>query len=292
MNNFFDDRKAKLEIYQKNYRRKKEEVEKLTIPDGIFIKCLHCGDMVVRDDYERNFRVCPKCQYHERLNPRERIKITCDSFEELYAELRSVNPLDFPGYPEKLESYRTETGEEEAAVAGIGMIGGFKVAVAVLNSFFMMGSMGSVVGEKITRLAERALKERIPLLIFSASGGARMQEGIFSLMQMAKTAAAIRKYSDAGLLYISVLTNPTTGGVLASFAFLGDIIIAEPGALIGFAGKRVIQQTIKQDLPPNFQSAEFQLEKGFVDMVVCRAKMRDTILKLLRLHEVEKWTRN
>ena len=292
MNNFFDERKAKLEIYQKNYRGKKEEVEKLTIPDDIFIKCPHCQGLVIKDDYELKFRVCPKCQYHERLNPRERIEISCDSFEELYSDMKSVNPLDFPGYPEKLAGYRDETGEEEACVTGIGTLGEYRIALAVLNSFFMMGSMGSVVGEKITRLVEKALSERMPLLIFSASGGARMQEGIVSLMQMAKTAAALKKFSDAGLLYISVLTNPTTGGVLASFAFLGDVIIAEPGALIGFAGKRVIQQTIKQELPPNFQSAEFQLEKGFVDMVVSRGRLREVILRLLRLHEVEKWKRN
>ncbi|HEY8395769.1 MAG TPA: acetyl-CoA carboxylase, carboxyltransferase subunit beta [Bacilli bacterium] len=289
MNNFFDDRRAKLETYQKNYRGKKEEVEKVTIPDNIFTKCPHCQELVIKDDYERNYQVCPKCQYHERLHPRERIKMICDTFTELFADLKSVNPLDFPGYPEKLQSYREATGEEEAVLTGIGTIKEYKVAIAVLNSFFMMGSMGSVVGEKITRLVERALEERLPLLIFSASGGARMQEGIFSLMQMAKTAAAIKKYSEAGLLYISVLTNPTTGGVLASFAFLGDVIIAEPGALIGFAGKRVIEQTIKQELPQNFQSAEFQLEKGFVDMVVSRSKLREVIIKLLRLHEVEKW---
>jgi acetyl-CoA carboxylase carboxyl transferase subunit beta len=289
MNNFFDDRKAKLEIYQKNYRGKKDAVAKVSIPDNIFLKCPHCREFIIKDDYERNLSVCPKCNYHERLNPRERIAITFDTFEELFSELKSANPLDFPGYPEKLEAYREQTSEDEAVVTGIGIIGCYKVAIAVLNSFFMMGSMGSVVGEKITRLVEKAIAEKLPLIIFSASGGARMQEGIFSLMQMAKTSAAIKNFSDAGLLYISVLTNPTTGGVLASFAFLGDVIIAEPGALIGFAGKRVIQQTIKQDLPPNFQSAEFQLEKGFVDMVVNRDKLQETLIKILRLHEVDKW---
>lgn len=289
MNNFFDDRKAKLETYQKNYRGKKDAVAKVAIPDNIFLKCPHCREFIIKDDYERSLSVCPKCNFHERLTPRERIVITCDSFEELFSDLNSTNPLDFPGYPEKLKAYREETAEEEAVLTGIGILQGHQVAIAVLNSFFMMGSMGSVVGEKITRLVEKAIEDKLPLIIFSASGGARMQEGIFSLMQMAKTAAAIKRFSEAGLLYISVLTNPTTGGVLASFAFLGDVIIAEPGALIGFAGKRVIQQTIKQDLPSNFQSAEFQLEKGFVDMLVSRDKLNEVLIKILRLHEVDKW---
>ncbi|HHX80492.1 MAG TPA: acetyl-CoA carboxylase carboxyltransferase subunit beta [Acholeplasmataceae bacterium] len=289
MNNFFDDRKAKLETYQKNYRGKKDAVAKVAIPDNIFLKCPHCREFIIKDDYERSLSVCPKCNFHERLTPRERIVITCDSFEELFSDLNSANPLDFPGYPEKLKAYREETAEEEAVLTGIGILQGHQVAIAVLNSFFMMGSMGSVVGEKITRLVEKAIEDKLPLIIFSASGGARMQEGIFSLMQMAKTAAAIKRFSEAGLLYISVLTNPTTGGVLASFAFLGDVIIAEPGALIGFAGKRVIQQTIKQDLPSNFQSAEFQLEKGFVDMLVSRDKLNEVLIKILRLHEVDKW---
>jgi acetyl-CoA carboxylase carboxyl transferase subunit beta len=219
MNNFFDDRKAKLETYQKNYRGKKDEVEKVMIPDDLFIKCPHCQELVFRDDYLKNNFVCPKCQYHERLSPRERVKITCDSFEELFSDLKSLNPLDFPGYPEKLQSNIEKNKENEAVLTGIGQIGKFNVAIVVLNSFFMMGSMGSVVGEKITRLVEKAKEEKLPLVIFSASGGARMQEGIFSLMQMAKTSAAIKKFSDAGLLFISVLTNQRPEGFWPALRF-------------------------------------------------------------------------
>lgn len=287
MDNFFEDRKAKMEIYRKNYRGKKDSVTRVSIPDGVFVKCNLCQELIFNDDYQRNYLVCPKCHYHARLMPRERLEMICDegSFQELNAQLKSGNPLDFPGYEEKIKSYQEETKEIEAVVTGIGALDGNKIAIGVLNSFFMMGSMGSVVGEKITRLAEKALEMRIPLLLFSASGGARMQEGIFSLMQMAKTSAMINKLHQERILYISVLTNPTTGGVYASFAALGDIIIAEPHALIGFAGKRVIEQTIKQQLPENFQSAEFLLEKGFIDMIVERPRLKETLSKIIRMHK-------
>jgi acetyl-CoA carboxylase carboxyl transferase subunit beta len=285
MNNFFDDRKAKVETYHKNYRGKKDPVSKVAIPDGVFIKCNHCQEILFNDDYLKNHEVCPKCNYHARLKPFERIGMICDSFEELFKNLKTKNPLDFPDYETKVLQYQEETGEEEAVITGIGTIEENEIALAVLNSFFMMGSMGSVVGEKITRLVEMALSKRIPLIIFSASGGARMQEGIFSLMQMAKTSAIIKRFQDEGLLYISVLTNPTTGGVYASFASLGDIIIAEPGALIGFAGKRVIEQTIKQQLPPDFQTAEFLLDKGFIDMIVERKHLKKVLSKILCLHK-------
>ncbi|NLD25948.1 MAG: acetyl-CoA carboxylase carboxyltransferase subunit beta [Acholeplasmataceae bacterium] len=287
MNNFFEDRKAKVEIYRKNYRGKKESVTKVSIPDGVFVKCDHCQELIFNDDYQKNFLVCPKCHYHARLTPRERLDMICDkdSFEEIDWQMKSKNPLDFPDYEEKLKSYQDETKEIEAIITGIGTIDGNLIAIGVLNSFFMMGSMGSVVGEKITRLGEKALELRIPLVLFSASGGARMQEGIFSLMQMAKTSAMINKLHQERILYISVLTNPTTGGVYASFASLGDIIISEPGALIGFAGKRVIEQTIKQQLPDNFQSAEFLLEKGFIDMIVERPRLKETLSKIIRMHK-------
>lgn len=285
MNNFFEDRKAKVENFKKEIRGKNVVTQKVDIPDGLFVKCEKCNEYIYQDDLLVNDHVCPKCHYHFRITARKRIDLTCDCFDELFEDIMTVNPLGFPDYEEKIKKYQVQTGELEAFIAGVGRILDEKVAIGVLDSHFMMGSMGSVVGEKVTRLVEYATENQLPLIIFSASGGARMQEGIFSLMQMAKTSAAIKNHSLAKLLYISVLTDPTTGGVLASFASLGDIIIAERDALIGFAGKRVIEQTIKQQLPEGFQTANFQLEKGFVDMVVERDNLKEVIHKILVLHK-------
>ena len=286
MENFFEDRKSKLDIFKKTFRRKKVNVTKVDIPDGLFIKCEQCKELIFHEDYQNNDCVCPKCSNHFKMNARNRIRLVCDknSFTELFKDIKTANPLEFPGYLDKVSKYQEQTGESDAFVCGRAKIGNAEVAIGVLDPFFMMGSMGSVVGEKITLLTEYATEEKLPLIIFSASGGARMQEGIFSLMQMAKTSAAIKYHSDAGLLYISVLTNPTTGGVAASFASLGDIIISEKNALIGFAGQRVIKQTINQDLPKGFQTAEFQLQKGFVDIIVERKEIRTLLQKLLQLH--------
>ena len=248
--------------------------------------CPSCGRDLPEEELAANQRVCPYCGHHFPLPARERLHIILDegSFKELDPNLVSRDPLDFPGYPEKLKGLNAKTHLGDAVVTGLGKIGGARVAVAALDTGFLMASMGAVVGEKLARLIERAGKSHLPLIIFSASGGARMQEGIVSLMQMAKTSAAIQRFSDKGGLYISVLTHPTTGGVTASFASLGDIMLAEPGALIGFAGPRVIEQTIGEKLPEGFQSAEFQLEHGFLDAVVPRARMRSMLIRVLALH--------
>lgn len=287
MNDFLEDRKSKVTIFKKKIRKKKLVTEKVDIPDGLFIKCINCEELIFKEDLIKNLSVCPKCHYHERLSAYERIKMICDknSFSEMYTNLNTVNPLDFPEYLTKVNKYQEVTKIKEAFVCGEAKINKIKVAIGVLDSYFMMGSMGSVVGEKVTLLVEFAIKNRLPLIIFSASGGARMQEGIFSLMQMAKTSSAIKRHSDAGLLFISVLTHPTTGGVAASFAFLGDIIISEPKALIGFAGQRVIKETIREDLPEGFQTAEFQLEKGFVDLICERKQLPVVLSKLLQIHK-------
>lgn len=256
------------------------------IPNDILYKCPRCQNTIFEEDFIALNRVCPKCNYHGRLTATERIKLTLDtdSFAEFDIAMKSKNPIDFPKYEEKQEELRKSTGLNDAVVTGVGTIKGIKTVIGVMDSHFMMGSMGSVVGEKITRAIEYATKNNLPVILFTASGGARMQEGIVSLMQMAKTSGAVAKHSESGNLYITVLTDPTTGGVTASFASLGDIIIAEPKVLIGFAGRRVIEDTIKQHLPDDFQSAEFQLEKGFVDMIVERKQMRSTLAKILELH--------
>jgi acetyl-CoA carboxylase carboxyl transferase subunit beta len=242
--------------------------------------------MTFTKELEKNLKTCPKCDYHYPLNAEERIRMTLDEgrFFEYDAGMTAVDPLNFPDYPAKIEREQKKTGLKEAVVTGEGTIGGYPVVIAVMDSTYFMGSMGSVVGEKLTRAIEAAIVKRYPLIIFTASGGARMQEGIFSLMQMAKTSAALHKLSEAGGLYISVNTYPTTGGVSASFAMLGDINIAEPGALIGFAGRRIIEQTIRQKLPDDFQTAEFLLKHGMLDMVVPRKEMRSTLATLLELH--------
>lgn len=249
-------------------------------------KCPNCKEILLRKELMQNLKVCPKCGFHFRLGAWERIQTLVDegSFQEINGDLISSNILGFPAYQEKLNEAQIKTGLNEAVVTGKGLIMNRPAIICVMDSNFMMASMGTVVGEKISQAVELALAEGLPLIIFTASGGARMQEGIFSLMQMAKTSALIKKLDQAGLLYITVLTDPTTGGVTASFASLGDIIIAEPNALIGFAGPRVIEQTIGQKLPDGFQRSEFLLEKGFIDIIVQRAKLRETIAELLAMH--------
>ena len=248
--------------------------------------CPACGKSVARRDLVGNRYVCPLCGYHHPVGAYYRLSLVLDkgSFRELDTSLASNDPLDFPGYEIKLDQARRRTGMNEAAVTALGRIGGQKVAVGALDSRFFMGSMSAALGEKITRLVEYAGKYKLPLILFSASGGARMQEGILSLMQMAKTSAALERFSQHGGLYISVLTHPTTGGVTASFASLGDVMLAEPGALIGFAGPRVIEQTIGEKLPEGFQSAEYLLDHGFLDAIVTRKELRATLLRLLMLH--------
>ncbi|MFC3749103.1 acetyl-CoA carboxylase, carboxyltransferase subunit beta [Paenibacillus sp. GCM10012306] len=265
------------------------ERPKREIPEGLMSKCSKCGTIQYSKELEKNLKVCPSCGYHMRLNASERVAITLDpeGFIEFDSEMTSVDPLEFPGYATKLEQQQLKTGQPDAVITGQGSIEGQPVIVAVMNFEFFTGSMGSVVGEKITRAIEEATERKLPLLIFSTSGGARMQESILSLMQMAKTSAALARFSEVGGLYISVITDPTTGGVSASFASLGDIIIAEPGAVFGFAGRIVIEQTIRQKLPEDFQTAEFNLQHGQLDLVVHRKEMRATLSKLLDLHNAK-----
>ncbi len=256
------------------------------VPEGLLSKCNFCGRAIVSEDVRKNYYRCPRCKGYFRVSAWERIGRVADvgSFEEWDRDLAGGNPLDYEGYEEKLAATRLKTGLREAIVTGKCRIGGEEAVLGVMDGRFLMASMGEAVGEKITRAAERATRERLPLVLFTCSGGARMQEGIISLMQMAKTSAAIRRHSDAGLLYITVLTDPTTGGVTASFAMEGDIILAEPGALIGFAGPRVIEQTTGQKLPKGFQRAEFLLEHGFVDRIVERDELKKTLSDILRMH--------
>ena len=256
---------------------------------GIRNACPHCGAMVALSDQQENKNVCPACGYHFRIGPRERIAYLTDedSFSELDGSLMSKDVLGFPGYDQKLRNAKLASREKEGVVCGAARIGGEPCALFVMDPNFMMGSMGTVVGEKIARLFEYAAEHSLPVVGYTVSGGARMQEGILSLMQMAKVSAALLRHSQAGNLYLTVLTDPTTGGVTASFAMDGDIILAEPGATIGFAGARVIEQTIRKKLPQGFQKAEFLLEHGFVDLIVPRGEQRETIAKLLRLHRRE-----
>ena len=256
------------------------------VPGERLCTCPQCGGESERRAVAAALSVCPLCGYHFPMGAYYRLSSVLDSgsFRELNEKLTSNDPLHFPGYGAKLDAARRKTGMNEAAVTAVGTIGGSRCVAGVLDSRFLMGSMSAAVGEKLTLAIEHAIKNKLPLILFAASGGARMQEGILSLMQMAKTSAALARFAEKGLLYISVLTDPTTGGVTASFASLGDIILAEPGALIGFAGPRVIQQTIGETLPQGFQRAEFQMEHGFVDAVVPRSQMRDTLARLLKLH--------
>lgn len=247
--------------------------------------CPNCHKDIPLSRLWANDLVCP-CGYHFRMKARQRIRMIADkdSFHELYSEMKSGNPLNFPGYKDKMETVRAASGEEEAVICGTAKIGKENCCLFVMESYFMMGSMGSAVGEKITSLFEYATEHRLPVIGFTVSGGARMQEGLLSLMQMAKTSAAVKRHSDAGLLYIAVLTDPTTGGVTASFAMEADIIVAEPGATVGFAGARVIEQTTKKTLPKEFQKSEFVLEHGFIDSIVHRANQKKLLFDLLKLH--------
>lgn len=253
-------------------------------------RCPRCQNTFPLKRYEELNRVCPDCNYHGRLSAPDRIALTADkeSFTEFDSGMMSCDPINFPDYPKKQQELRESTGLKDAIITGTAKIRGIKAVMGVMDSRYMMASMGSVVGEKITRAFEYATENNLPVIMFTASGGARMQEGIVSLMQMAKTSGAVKLHSDAGGLYITVLTDPTTGGVTASFASLGDIIIAEPKVLVGFAGRRVIESTMKQRLPDDFQLAEFMQDKGFVDMIVERRKMRSTLSHLLSIHGYEK----
>ena len=260
--------------------------ERPEVPEGLLKKCNKCGAAILTEEVKSAGYICPKCQGYFRVHAYERIRMTVDedSFEEWEKDMEFVNPLEFRGYEEKVKSLKEKTGLSEAVVTGKASIEGNPAVIAVCDGRFLMASMGQVVGEKITRAVERATKEQLPVIIFACSGGARMQEGIVSLMQMAKTAAALKRHSDAGLLYVSVLTDPTTGGVTASFAMLGDVILAEPKALIGFAGPRVIEQTIGEKLPKGFQRSEFLLEHGFIDRIVERKEMRTVLGNILQMH--------
>lgn len=260
--------------------------ERPEVPEGLLKKCNKCGAAILTEEVKSAGYICPKCQGYFRVHAYERIRMTVDedSFEEWEKDMEFVNPLEFRGYEEKVKSLKEKTGLSEAVVTGKASIEGNPAVIAVCDGRFLMASMGQVVGEKITRAVERATKEQLPVIIFACSGGARMQEGIVSLMQMAKTAAALKRHSDAGLLYVSVLTDPTTGGVTASFAMLGDVILAEPKALIGFAGPRVIEQTIGERMPKGFQRSEFLLEHGFIDRIVERKEMRTVLENILQMH--------
>ncbi len=257
------------------------------IPDQLAEKCEKCGKIILSDEMKENFGVCPKCGHYKKLSARDRIAMCAENFTELFADVIGENVLGFPGYDEKLASLRAKTGEQDGVVCGEGEIGSVRCALFSMDYRFMMGSMGHTVGEKITKTFEYATEHCLPVVGFVLSGGARMQEGIISLMQMAKTSAAVAKHSEAGLLYISVLTDPTTGGVSASFAFEADIIMAEKGALIGFAGPRVIEQTMRQKLPEGFQRAEFLEKKGFADLIVERREMKEKLAALLKFHATE-----
>ena len=278
-------------INQKEEKRvKNEKASDMMI--GKWVKCDKCKEIIYKDDLHQNLSVCPNCGKHFRLSSRRRIKQIADegTFKEIGGDIVTKDPLNFKGYMKKVEMLKEKTKIKEAVKCGTCEIEGEKAVLAVMDGNFLMGSMGSAVGERITLAIETAAKKKLPLVIFCVSGGARMQEGMISLMQMAKTASALTKLDKAGQLYISVLTDPTTGGVTASFASLGDIILAEPHALIGFAGPRVIEQTINQKLPEGFQSSEFLLEHGFIDKIVERKDMKSIIAKLIRLHKLPKGT--
>lgn len=254
---------------------------------GKWLKCDNCKEILYKEDVKSNLSVCPNCGKHFRLSARRRILQIIDegTFEEINENMQTLDPLNFEGYLDKIKVLQEKTNIKEAIKTGFGKIEGQDVAIGVMDGNFMMGSMGSVVGEKVTYLVEEAIKRKLPVILFCASGGARMQEGMISLMQMAKTSSSLARLDEAGLLYISVLTDPTTGGVTASFASLGDIILAEPDSLIGFAGPRVIEQTMKQTLPEGFQKAEFLLEHGFIDKIVERKNMKHTLAKILKMHK-------
>lgn len=272
---------------KKKYASIPREEAKQDIPQGLMQKCEGCQKIFYKKEMAKNLNVCPECGHHHQWAAFDRIEHLFDehSFTEWDKQLISSNPLQFPSYEEKLEKDREKTGLNEAVVTGRGTINGFPTAVAVMDARFRMGSMGSVVGEKVARAIENARIASIPIIVFTASGGARMQEGVLSLMQMSKTSVAIQRLNESGGLFISVMTNPTTGGVSASFASLGDYNFAEPGALIGFAGRRIIEQTIREKLPDDFQTAEFQLKHGQLDKVIARQDMKNTLTTILDIHQ-------
>ena len=294
--NFFKRAKNELEGVirpqkSENEREKNQEKGKTggfgEAAEELWTSCASCKALILKEDLTDHLYVCPKCGYYYRLTARQRIALFTDrdSFTERDGDMKPKNLLKFPDYNAKLKKATEDSGENESVICGTARIGGYPCGVFVMEPRFMMGSMGSVTGEKITRLFEYAAEARLPVIGFTASGGARMQEGTLSLMQMAKTSGAVKRHSDRGLLYITVLTDPTTGGVTASFAMEGDVIVAEPGALIGFAGPRVIEQTINQKLPEGFQRSEFLLEKGFVDRIVERSDLKEFFITMLRLHK-------
>ena len=276
------DKIKKREVQEKS-KQNIEIKSKVDIPVGKWIKCDKCKEILYKDNVHKNYGVCPNCGNHFRLSSRRRVAQIVDegTFKEFDLKIDNVNPINFPGYQEKIKALRHKTNLDEAVKCGIGKINSEKAVICVMDGNFLMGSMGSVVGEKITYSIEKAIEQKLPIIIFCVSGGARMQEGIISLMQMAKTSAAVAKLNETSNLFISVLTDPTYGGVTASFAMLGDIILAEPGARIGFAGPDVIRQTIKQELPEGFQSSEYLLEHGFVDMIVERRDLKNILHKLI-----------
>jgi acetyl-CoA carboxylase carboxyl transferase subunit beta len=267
----------------KKTQQRDKGTKKPQVPEGMFIKCESCKNTIYYEDSKEQFHCCPRCGRHFRIDPWRRLEMVVDvgTFTEWDEELSAQDPLGFAGYPDKLKAAEDATGLTEAVITGKARIKGIPTAIGIMSADFLMGSLGSATGEKITRMVERATKERLPVVLFCASGGARMQEGTFALMQMAKTAQALKKHDEAGLFYVSVLTDPTMGGVTASFAMLGDVILAEPGARIGFAGARVIAQTIGGKLPEGFQSAEFLVKHGFIDRIVQRKEMRKVLAVLL-----------
>ena len=285
MQDSFDKRKEELAEFntvleQLNVKAKAEE-QKKAIPDDLMVQCKFCSHLIIKEDLLKNLSVCPYCNNHFRLKPKERLNLLMDKGYELIFEDLKEKHIDFPEYKEKFDLAKVQGESDESIVCAKGKIDGISALVGVMNSFFMMGSMGSVTGERVTKLVELSNKEHLPLIIFTCSGGARMQEGIYSLFQLTKTSQVLQRNKE---LYISYITDPTTGGVSASFAMLGDINLAEPNALIGFAGKRVIENTIKETLPPEFQKSEFVLDKGFIDKIVERKDMKATISQILRLH--------
>lgn len=272
---------------KKKYATIPSETAKSDFPEGIMTKCPNCKKIMYSKELLKNLKICLHCDYHHPMTAQERLDSFLDdgSFEAMDQELISTNPLGFPDYIEKIEKDQKKTGLNEAIVTGMGFVSNHPIVIAVMDSNFRMGSMGSVVGEKITRAVEKADEMGVPFIIFTASGGARMQEGVLSLMQMAKTSVALKRFSDHGGLIISIMTHPTTGGVSASFASLGDYNIAEPGALIGFAGRRIIEQTIREELPEDFQTAEFLLKSGQLDAVISRLELKEKITTILDIHQ-------
>ncbi|HET6785390.1 MAG TPA: acetyl-CoA carboxylase, carboxyltransferase subunit beta [Erysipelotrichaceae bacterium] len=288
MNQHFDKRRERLNLFQAIFSKPK--TIKISEKELDFVVCPKCNKAIETNEIKKHLSVCPQCDYHFPLSAYQRVETVFDpsSFYEVYANATSTGLNSFPDYLNKLTRYQKDTNLNEAVVVGTAKVNDIKVAVAIMDSRFMMGSMGQIVGEKITRIIELATRRKYPLIIFTASGGARMQEGIISLMQMAKTSAALERFNQAGGFYLTVLTHPTTGGVSASFAMLGDIILAEPQALIGFAGRRVIEKTVKEQLPDDFQTSEFLHKKGFVDQIVHRKDLRVKIAQCLMFHQENK----